>query len=409
MQNVANTGLASFRTGSNAERWMRAAVLSAIGSAGLYIWAKDSESAFWTHLLMPGVKRCFVDEEWVERRAVSILRRGKGPFDYSTTSPVLSLKALGKSLDHPIMLGPGFDRNGECIYGCFGLGYSGVEVGSVTPQKQAGNGLPRIFRVKADEAMISRAGNPSRGMAVSSFFMEQHCDWETAFGYPADSRLLGVNVARNKVSTDLIEDARIGVKVFSEHADYVAVNLGSPKLKGDNLIPSKTWLEDLLRSCEAARNRLPEEHRKPILFKLSYDMTEQDKQIISKIAVDKKLDGLIVGNGTVERPGLLEYHYLSRQPGLCYGAPTKEMSTNLIKDLYKRTKGSVLIIGGGGVSSGADALEKIEAGATLVQMNTALMNHGPGSVPMVKRELNIALENKGYDNIMDAVGKAVNL
>eukprot|EP00754_Rhynchopus_humris_P044970 Rhum_TRINITY_DN4527_c0_g2::Rhum_TRINITY_DN4527_c0_g2_i1::g.14763::m.14763/K00254/DHODH, pyrD; dihydroorotate dehydrogenase len=268
MQNIASTGRGSFRSGSGADKYMRMLVLGCGGSVGLYYWAKDSESAFWSKVVMPVYARASMDEEWCHAKAVAWLRKGKGPFDYSLNSEVLSTDALGKTLGHPLMLGAGLDRNGECVYGCLGLGFSGVEVGSVTPEKQAGNGLPRIFRIRSDETTISRAGSPNRGMAVVSYFLEQYRTWQLMDTNRHRNTLVGVNVTRNKVSNDILDDAKIGVKVLSDVADYIAINLPTPRLLGDDCIKSKAWLEDLVDSCNKARNRLDEKNRKPILFKV---------------------------------------------------------------------------------------------------------------------------------------------
>ncbi|KAJ9450342.1 Dihydroorotate dehydrogenase (quinone) [Diplonema papillatum] len=406
MQNIANTGLATFRTGTTADRYLRGLVFGFFGLTGVYYWAKDSQSTFWTHLLLPSINRFHIDEEFAHRMAVSWLRKGRGPFDYTSIGSSMTTNVFGKTIDHPIMLGAGLDRDGECMYGCFGMGFSGIEVGGITPQKQAGGGMPRIFRIKVDEAIITRAGTPSRGMAVVSYFLEQYRKWEVVAGYPTESRLIGANVAKNKISDDIVDDARIGVKVLSESVDYLTITLNHPQQLDKRTIPSKRWFEDLVASCHKARAKLPEEHRKPILFKVPLDLHEEEKQIIADVSLQQNVDGLVIGYGTLQRPGMLSFHYLSRQPGILVGRPTREMSTELIKDIYNRTKGKVLIVGSGGVSSGQDALDKIEAGATLLQIHTALVEHGPGVVPSIKRELAAVLQDKGYSHISEAVGKA---
>eukprot|EP01063_Lacrimia_lanifica_P031037 TRINITY_DN5042_c0_g4_i1.p1 TRINITY_DN5042_c0_g4~~TRINITY_DN5042_c0_g4_i1.p1 ORF type:complete len:430 (+),score=168.94 TRINITY_DN5042_c0_g4_i1:61-1290(+) len=405
MQNVAATGLATFRSGSGADRFFRVFYVSLFGGTGFYFWAKDSESSFWPVVFMPLYRRIFIDEEYCHAKAVWWLKRGRGPFDYSKADPSLAMSLFGKQLAHPVMLGAGLDRDATCVFGCFGLGFSGVEVGSVTPQKQAGNGLPRIWKVRSDEAILSRTGNPSRGMAVVAYFLEEYQKWITTTGRPTHDQLLGVNVAKNKMSSDLIEDARIGVKVLSPSVDYITISIPPPVHQGDAAIRSKLWLEDLVASCNRARAKLPEEDRKPILFKVPLDMTEADTKIVCQVAKEKGIEGLVVGHGTIGRPGMLEFHFLARQPGLCYGRPIKEQSTELIRKLYCGTGGKVTIIGGGGVCNGEDALEKIEAGATAVQIHSALVHQGPGVIPKIKAELALALETNGYDTVADAVGK----
>ena len=229
MQNTAAVGRATFRSGSGADKWIRAFVLSAVTGGVGYMWAKDSESSFWTAIFLPIYLRSLTDDEYAHSRAVEWLRRGKGPFDYSRTGLALNTQALDKTLQHPVMLGAGLDRNGECVYGCLGLGFSGVEVGTITPQKQAGNGTPRLFKMRVDECCISRAGSPNRGMAVVYHFLERYRVWQRTSGV-LDNHLVGVNVGRNKVSNDLLDDAKIGVRVMSEVADYITVALPMPHL-----------------------------------------------------------------------------------------------------------------------------------------------------------------------------------
>ena len=370
MQNIAATGRGSFRSGSGADKYMRMLFFGCGGSVGLYYWAKDSESAFWSKVFMPVYARVAMDEEWCHSNAVAWLRKGKGPFDYSRNSEVLATDALGKTLGHPLMLGAGLDRNGECVYGCLGLGFSGVEVGSVTPEKQAGNGMPRVFRIRSDETTISRAGAPNRGMAVVSYFLEQYRTWQLMDANRHRHTLVGVNVARNKVSNDILDDAKIGVKVLSDVADYIAINLPTPRLlvcpPSSHITPpplrvaltkqpqhtrettasspkrgSRISLTLATRRGTAWTRRTgsrfcsryavllcrePHQNKNnsvQCVQQVCLDMTEKDKKILKEVATEKKIDGLIVGQGTLSRPGMMEFHFLSRQNGLAYGRPTR--------------------------------------------------------------------------------------
>eukprot|EP00756_Hemistasia_phaeocysticola_P045592 Hpha_TRINITY_DN19345_c0_g1::TRINITY_DN19345_c0_g1_i1::g.81125::m.81125/K00254/DHODH, pyrD; dihydroorotate dehydrogenase len=410
MQGVASTGFGSFRSGTYADKLLRGCFYTFGALTTTYIWAKDSESSFWSKGMLPMIKLFDVDEEWCLRQAISWLSRGRGPFDYSPTAPQLKTTVFGKELPHPLCLAAGFDRDAEAIYGCYGLGFSAVEIGSVCPQKQVGNGLPRIFRMNLDEAVIHRCGNPSRGMAVVAYFLEEFRRWEQRLGFAAaEGHLLGVNIGRNK-ATDaerLREDARIGIKIMSEPADYLAVPLPHPTHSGRRCYPSKAWLEDLADTCIQQRAKLPPEQRRPILLKVTADATPEERAEIASVALAKKVDGIIVAGGTVSRPGAVGYHYMARQPGTLGGRPVREMTTELLADLYRATGGKVLLIGSGGVSTGEDALEKIEAGATLVQLYSSLVTRGPAVVPDIKRELTLLLQKNGYADVSDAIGARV--
>eukprot|EP01062_Namystynia_karyoxenos_P034284 TRINITY_DN25141_c0_g2_i1.p1 TRINITY_DN25141_c0_g2~~TRINITY_DN25141_c0_g2_i1.p1 ORF type:complete len:442 (+),score=113.67 TRINITY_DN25141_c0_g2_i1:86-1327(+) len=407
MQQVANVGIGSFRSGSVVDGLIRGALYTFGGVAATYYWAKDSESGFWTNIALPVIKRWDVDEETCLRQAIAWLARGRGPFDYTTPDPRLRTAVFGKELEHPLCLGAGFDRDAEALYGCFGLGFAGVEIGTVCPQKQAGNGSPRIFRINHDEAVIHRCGTPTRGMAIVSYFLEEYRKWEDRVGYPAQKHLVGVSIGRNKLTDEasFAVDAKIGVRVMSELSDYISVQLPHPPRPGERAFAGgKAWLDGIAQACIEQRAKLPEEARRPILLKVCADLTEQDRKDVAEVALSRKIDGLIVSNTTVSRPGPVEFHWLARQPGTMGGRPIKGMTTELLQDLYQRTGGKVTLVGSGGVSSAEDALEKIEAGASLIQLYSSLVTRGPGVVPTIKRDLALLLQEKGYADVSAAVG-----
>ncbi|XP_061327752.1 dihydroorotate dehydrogenase (quinone), mitochondrial isoform X2 [Pezoporus flaviventris] len=277
--------------------------------------------------------------------------------------PALEVRVLGHRFCNPVGLAAGFDKHGEAVDGLYKMGFGFVEVGTVTPQPQEGNPRPRVFRLVEDEAVINRYGFNSHGHAAVECRLRARQDTQlrlTGVGMP-----LGINLGKNKSSTDAAADYVAGVRTLGPLADYLVVNVSSPNTPGLRHLQGKAELQDLL----------------------------------TKLGVD----GLIVSNTTVSRPSSLQSRQRS-EPGGLSGKPLRELSTQTIRDMYSLTRGQVPIIGVGGVSSGQDALEKIRAGASLVQMYTALVYHGPPVVQAVKQELEELLREQGFRNVMEAVG-----
>ncbi|XP_054372166.1 dihydroorotate dehydrogenase (quinone), mitochondrial isoform X2 [Molothrus aeneus] len=278
-------------------------------------------------------------------------------------SPALEVRVFGQRFRNPLGLAAGFDKQCEAVDGLYKMGFGFVEVGTVTPKPQEGNPKPRVFRLAEDEAVINRYGFNSHGhIAVERRLRARQ---ETQIRLTAAGMPLGVNLGKNKSSTDAAADYVAGVRTLGPLADYLVVNVSSPNTPGLRDLQGKAELRDLL----------------------------------SKLGVD----GLIVSNTTVSRPSSLRSRQRT-EPGGLSGKPLRELSTQTIRDMYALTQGRVPIIGVGGVSSGQDALEKIRAGASLVQLYTALVFHGPPVVGTVKRELEELLREQGFKNVMEAVG-----
>ncbi|XP_026653393.2 dihydroorotate dehydrogenase (quinone), mitochondrial isoform X5 [Zonotrichia albicollis] len=278
-------------------------------------------------------------------------------------SPALEVRVFGQRFRNPLGLAAGFDKQCEAVDGLYKMGFGFVEVGTVTPKPQEGNPKPRVFRLAEDEAVINRYGFNSHGHVVVERRLRARQETQirlTAAGMP-----LGVNLGKNKSSTDAAADYVAGVRTLGPLADYLVVNVSSPNTPGLRDLQGKAELRDLL----------------------------------SKLGVD----GLIVSNTTVSRPSGLRSRQRT-EPGGLSGKPLRELSTQTIRDMYALTQGRVPIIGVGGVSSGQDALEKIRAGASLVQLYTALVFHGPPVVGTVKRELEELLREQGFKSVMEAVG-----
>uniref|UniRef100_A0A8B9G119 Dihydroorotate dehydrogenase (quinone), mitochondrial n=1 Tax=Amazona collaria TaxID=241587 RepID=A0A8B9G119_9PSIT len=312
--------------------------------------------------------------------------------------PALEMQVLGHWFCNPVGLAAGFDKHGKAMDGLYKMGFGFVEVGTVTPEPQEGNPRPRVFRLVEDEAVINRYGFNSHGHAAVERRLRARQGtqlWLTPGGMP-----LGINLGKNKSSADAAADYVAGVRTLGPLADYLVVNVSSPNTPGLRDLQGKAELQDLLTKVLAARDALPCAQKPAVLVKIAADLSTQDKQDIASVL---GVDGVIVSNTTVSCPSSLQSRQRS-EPGGLSGKPLRELSTQTIRDMYSLTRGQVPIIGVGGVSSGQDALEKIRAGASLVQMYTALVYHGPPVVRAVKQELEELLREQGFRNVMEAVG-----
>lgn len=272
-----------------------------------------------------------------------------------------------------------------------------ITIGSVTPKPQPGNPKPRVFRLVEDNAVVNRYGFNSEGHEVVWNRLRALRNSNAFRG------IVGVNLGKNKSSEDAAKDYIDGIKKFSDVADYFVINISSPNTPGLRNLQSKKHLQDLLIKVNETRQAI--ECRQPLLLKLAPDLTEEERQDIVDVVLSEKskVDGLILCNTTITRNNLTSPQKV--ETGGLSGAPLTDLSTTLIADMYRRTHGSIPIIGVGGVFCGADAYKKIRAGASLIQIYTSYIYHGPPVVGKIKRELKEILERDGIVSIKDAVGK----
>ncbi|XP_019835584.2 dihydroorotate dehydrogenase (quinone), mitochondrial isoform X2 [Bos indicus] len=402
-----------------------------LGGGGLlfasYLTATGDEH-FYAELLMPSLQR-LLDPETAHRLAVRFTSLGLLPRTTFQDSDMLEVRVLGHKFRNPVGIAAGFDKHGEAVDGLYKMGFGFVEIGSVTPEPQEGNPRPRVFRLPEDQAIINRYGFNSHGLSVVEHRLRarqqtqarltegitncfQH--WESIlhdlsgntmhFRRPPSEVLmfvpgalcpavpwgarsgpgtelsslylprhplgldglpLGINLGKNKTSVDAVSDYAEGVRVLGPLADYLVVNVSSPNTAGLRSLQGKAEL----------------------------------RRLLTKLGID----GLIVTNSTVSRPASLQ-GALRSEPGGLSGKPLRDLSTQTIREMYALTQGRVPIVGVGGVSSGQDALEKIRAGASLVQLYTALTYRGPPVVGGVKRELEALLKEQGFARVTDAIG-----
>lgn len=332
--------------------------------------------------------------EKAHRAAIHALQMGLGPkSDY--THPSLATEIAGLKLPSPVGLAAGFDKNAEAVEGAQEAGFGFVEIGTVTPRPQSGNPPPRLFRLVDQEAVINRLGfnNEGMGVAAQRLSLNKH------------GGVVGGNVGKNKDSDDALADYSAAMFALYGYVDYITANISSPNTPGLRDLQAKFELRKLVRGLHAMRERLVAEHgfvAKPIFIKIAPDNDDTTLQDIADLAVEEKLDGLIVSNTTIARDGISGGH--AGETGGLSGRPLMEKSTEVLRKMYQLTKGEVPLIGVGGIASAEDAYEKIRAGASAVQLYTALIYKGFGLVEKINKGLVDLLARDGFASIRDAVG-----
>lgn len=305
-----------------------------------------------------------------------------GPDDY-----LLGISALGLQFPNPFGVAAGFDKNAETSDALRKLGFGFVEVGTLTPEPQIGNPRPRIFRLPDAEAVINRLGFNNDGQIAA---------YERLREAPPKG-ILGVNIGANKTATDRMADYVLGVSRFKDIADYLTINISSPNTPGLRDLQTGEQLDELLRRIFESQPDLP------VLLKIAPDLHDTDLADITALALKHKLSGLIISNTTVDHSSVTQHEYGNEAGGLS-GRPLMAPSTQVLRDVYRVVGDKITLIGVGGVSTGADAMEKIQAGASLVQLYTAMIYQGPMLVKYIKKDLLQRLRLEGFKSLADAVG-----
>ncbi len=296
--------------------------------------------------------------------------------------PALAVSAFGLSFPNPVGLAPGFDKQAEVPDALLRLGFGFVEVGGVTPRPQPGNPRPRVFRLPQDGAVINRYGLNSDGMEQVA----------TRLKARRRTGIVGINVGPNKESADRIADFAALTTMFAPLVDYISINVSSPNTPGLRDLQQIAALDEILARAIEARNAVGS---CPLLLKIAPDIALADLDDIVAVALKRGLDGLIVSNTTVARPDSLQDKATAKESGGLSGAPLFVPSTRLLAQASLRVEGRLPLIGVGGISSAADAIAKIEAGATLVQLYSALVFKGIGLVDEIKQGLSAHLRREG--------------
>ena len=334
------------------------------------------------------------DPELAHSLAIKFLKNNYLPLNLlaSQVSPKLEINVLGKVFKNPIGLAAGFDKNAEIYNSIFKLGFGFAEVGTITPLPQYGNPKPRVFRLAEDEAIINRLGFPSLGMEKVKATIQNN----------EPTGILGINIGPNKESTSKIEDYLKCFEYFCNLCDYICINISSPNTPNLRDLHEKNKIEELLVAIKSKQKQL--NNTTKVLLKISPDITKKSISELATIALNQKIDGVVLTNTTIDRNKNLKSPNQGELGGLS-GKPLQQSSNFIIKEFYKIIEKKIPIIGVGGVFDGKSALDKIKSGASLIQLYTSMVYEGPYVANKINKELESLLEVEEFENLQDAVGK----
>jgi len=308
----------------------------------------------------------------------------------------LAVRAFGLDFPNPLGMAAGFDKHAEVPDALLRLGFGFVEIGTVTPRPQGGNPRPRLFRLPRDQGVINRLGFNSEG---ADAVLRRLAARAHAAG------IVGVNVGANKESTDRIADYVRQIALFAPVASYFTCNISSPNTPGLRDLQQGSVFDELTARVLEARDRASAcAGRKPVLIKIAPDVTLGELDDIVNVARRRRIDGMIIGNTTVARPAWLREQAIAKEAGGLSGRPLFKLATRMLAETYVRVEGAFPLIGVGGIDSGATALAKIRAGASLVQLYSALVFRGLGLVGEIKNTLRDALTRGGHPSLDGLVG-----
>lgn len=332
-----------------------------------------------------------IDPERAHGLALKALRMGLGPQDGPVTSPRLATSVAGLSLKNPLGLAAGFDKNATAVGPLSRVGFGFLEVGAATPRPQPGNPKPRMFRLSEDRAVINRFGFNNDGMEAIG----------TRLAQATRDVPLGLNLGANKDSADRAADFAAVLAHCGPQVDFATINVSSPNTERLRDLQGKEALAALLETVTATR--LAQGLDLPLFLKIAPDLTEAELADIVEVVRGTTINGIIATNTTLSREGLRSEH--AAEKGGLSGAPVFARSTRVLARLSALTDGTLALIGVGGVSSAEQAYAKILAGASAVQLYTALGYAGMSLVSEITRGLDALLERDGFATVADAVGK----
>jgi dihydroorotate dehydrogenase len=322
-------------------------------------------------------------------RFMPLARPGREPRE-------LGVRAFGLNFPNPVGIAAGFDKNAQVPDALLRLGFGFVEIGTVTPRAQTGNPRPRLFRLESDEGVINRLGFNNDGEAAVLARLAARA---------SHGGIVGVNVGANRDSSDRAADYVRLIEAFAAVASYFTVNVSSPNTPGLRDLQQAKALDDLLARVVDARDRvLPRAGPTPVLLKVAPDLTLADLDDVVGVARKRRVDGMIVGNTTISRPASLRDRDRAGEAGGLSGRPLFKLATRMLAETFVRAEGAFPLVGVGGIDSGATAIAKIKAGATLVQLYTGLVYRGIGLVAEIKADLLAALKCGHRDSLTSIVG-----
>jgi dihydroorotate dehydrogenase len=305
----------------------------------------------------------------------------------------LATEVAGLVFPNPLGMAAGFDKDGEVPDALLALGFGFAEIGSITPLPQSGNPRPRLFRLAEDAGVINRMGFNNRGAAEAVERLRLRAD-------KANGRrgIVGINIGANKDSPDRIADYALMTRLMAPFASYLAVNISSPNTPGLRALQDESALTGLIEAVLDARGT----PGPPVFLKVAPDLQNADIDAIARIALDQGLAALIVSNTTISRPPLKSTH--AHEPGGLSGAPLRDLAQQRLADFRKATGGALPLVGVGGIASAEDAWARIRAGASLVQLYSAMVYQGPGIARRILRGLLDLMRRDGFGSVAEAVG-----
>jgi len=337
-----------------------------------------------------------LDPETAHALTIRALALGLMPGPGTADDAALAQTLWNRRFPNPLGLAAGFDKNGVVVDALSRLGFSHVEVGTVTPLPQSGNPKPRLFRLPEREAVVNRMGFNNDGVRA----LVERLRIRAARNAPG---IVAINLGKNKLSPRAADDYVAGVREAAPWADMLVINVSSPNTPGLRALQGRGPLKEILFRSLRARSIVRPDDPPPLLLKIAPDLTPEDKEDIAAAVLETGVDGLVVSNTTVERPVELSEAARGEGGGLS-GRPLFAPSTALLGEMWRLTGGRVPMIGVGGVSTGDEAYAKIRAGASLVQLYTALIYRGPAIIPSIKNGILRRLKADGFASVAEAVG-----
>ncbi|GAA5110148.1 quinone-dependent dihydroorotate dehydrogenase [Bartonella jaculi] len=330
-----------------------------------------------------------LDPEYAHRLAIIGLKSGLNSCQ-KIVDKRLCVIVAGLEFENFIGLAAGFDKNAEVIEAVLRLGFGFTEIGTVTPRPQVGNQKPRLFRLIEDEALINRMGFNNDGHQIV---------YNRLFSYKRNG-IVGINIGANKDTVNRIDDYTAGIAHFYDVADYFTVNISSPNTPGLRDLQMRESLRLLINAISQARGIQKEKHgfSVPIFLKIAPDLSEKELDDIAEEIQHSDFDGLIVSNTTLSRQGL-KNSLLSTEEGGLSGRPLFELSTTVLAKMRKKLGKDIAIIGVGGIKDAQTALEKVKAGADLVQLYSGMVYEGPDLVVTILKEILQFMQQDGVDSI----------
>lgn len=338
----------------------------------------------------------FFQPETAHHVAIVALENGLYLPQWTKDDSRLKVKLWDLEFPNPVGAAAGFDKNARIIRPTLRLGFGFTEVGTVTPLPQQGNPKPRAFRLTEDRAVINRMGFNNDGLEVFTQRVKKYRE------RPVPG-IVGISITNNKGVENSVTDYIACFQKAAPLADYIAIDVSCPNTPDGRDLQHRDRLLDLLEKLQQEKQKLSSQRKPPMLVKLSSDLSDDQLTDILQVTLEMRIDGLIISNTSRNRPATLRSPHAKEIGGLS-GPPLKEVSTQCIRKAYKITQGKLPIIGVGGITSGADAYEKIRAGASVIQLYTALIYEGPGLVQKIKRDLVKFLERDGFASIQEAAG-----